>query len=458
VSFQMLTWRKTARPEVSKESMRSNLKLGLMLTATGAHFGSWRLPESTPDAAFSLAHYSNIAAIAERGLFDFVFVADTLALYPNSNPKTHGRAPLISHLEPFTMLAAIAAVTKHLGLAGSATTTYSHPYQVARMVASLDHISAGRAAWNLVTSGNPAEAWNFGFTSHPDATDRYERAGEFADVVTGLWDSWSEDAFCFDKAAGQYFDPSGMRVLNHQGTHFKVRGPLNMARCPQGRPVIAQAGSSEPGRALAARTAEIIFTAQQTFAGAKSFRDDLLARSHKIGRASSDVLIFPGLVPIVGATQQAAQDKRARVDDAFDPALGIESLSVEFGMDMSVYPLDEKLPADIPDSTKASSRRQLLMEQANRDNLTLRQLASKTASLGHWTLCGTAVSIADTLQSWFEGGAADGFILMPASQPDGIADFVELVVPELQRRRLFRDHYESTTLRGNLGLGVPLFK
>ncbi len=282
--------------------------------------------------------------------------------------------------------------------------------------------------------------------------DRYERAAEFADVVTGLWDSWSDDAFCFDKSSGRYFDPSCMRVLNHDGPRFKVRGPLNMARSPQGRPVVAQAGSSEPGRALAARTADIIFTAQQTFSGAKSFYDDIKRRVQEAGRDRDQVLVFPGVVPIVGSSQGAADAKHARLDAAFDPALGIESLSVEFGMDMSIYPLDEPLPPDLPSSPKASSRRQLLAEQALRDNLSLRQLAARTASLGHWTLCGTADFIADTLESWFSGGAADGFILMPPSQPDGIEDFVNLVVPELQRRGLFRRVYESATLRGNLGL------
>ena len=441
--------------KVSQVRSDRRLHLGLMLTATGAHFGSWRLPESTPECSFSVDHYAKIAKIAERGLLDFLFIADTLALYPNNNPRTHGRTPLISHLEPFTLLSALAVITHNIGLAGSATTTYNHPYQVARIVASLDHISSGRAAWNLVTSANPAEAWNFGYKDHPDSVGRYERAGEFADVVTGLWNSWTIDAFSFDKVAGLYSDPAGMRVLNHHGAHFNVRGPLNMARSPQGRPVIAQAGSSEPGRALAARTAEVIFTAQQTFDGAKSFYDDIRLRVNKLGRARSEVLIFPGLVPIVGPTQSAAQAKRTRIDEAFDPALGIDSLSVEFGIDMSVYPLDEPLPADLPGTSKGSSRRQLLCDQALRDSLTLRQLASKTASLGHWTLCGTADSIADTLQSWFEGGAADGFILMPASQPDGIEDFVDMVIPELQRRGLFRSDYESSTLRGNLGLAVP---
>ena len=431
------------------------IHLGLMLTATGAHFGSWRLPEATPQSAFSLAHYAEFARIAEAGLFDFLFVADTLALYPSNDPRTLGRAPLIAHLEPFTLLAALAANTRNIGLAGSATTTYNHPYQVARIIASLDHISGGRAAWNLITSGNPAEAWNFGFKDHPDHADRYQRAGEFADVVTGLWDSWSSEAFRFDKTTGQYFDPAGLRVLNHDGVHFKVRGPLNMARSPQGRPVIAQAGSSEPGRSLAARTAQIVFTAQQTFAGARAFYDDLKQRTRSAGRVDAEALIFPGVVPIVGSTQAEADAKRARIDAAFDPALGIESLSVEFGIDMSVYPLDRKLPTDLPATGRASSRRELLLEQALRDGLTLRQLAAKTASLGHWTVCGTAASITDTLQAWFEDGAADGFIVMPASQPDGIRDFVDAVVPELQRRGLFRLEYEGATLRGNLGLPVP---
>lgn len=431
------------------------MHLGLLLNPQGTHNGGWRLAESTPERSFDLGLFRDIAQAAERGRFDFLFLADTLALIPSRNPETLGRTPPIAHLEPFTLLSALAAVTSHIGLAGSATTTYNTPYQVARVLASLDHLSGGRAAWNLVTSANPAEAWNFGFDAHPDKADRYERAGEFADVVTGLWDSWTPDAFCFDKAGGRYFDPAGMRTLDHDGAHFKVRGPLNMARPPQGRPVIAQAGSSEDGRALAARTAEIVFTAQQTLAGAKAFHDDIHARMAAHDRDPAGLVILPGVVPIVGRTDAEAEAKRERLQDAYDHRLGLDTLNVEFGIDMNIYPLDEPIPDDLPPGKQQTSRRDLLIATAKREGLTLRQLAKRSASLGHWTLCGGPTTIADTLQAWFEQGAADGYIIMPPDQPTGTRDFVDLVIPELQRRGLFRTEYESDTLRGNLGFPIP---
>ena len=430
------------------------MHLGLMLTATGAHFGAWRLPEATPQTSFTLDHYVRIAEVAEKGLLDFVFIADSLGLYPMPDPATAGRMLPISHLEPFTLLSALAATTRNIGLIASATTTYNQPFQVARIVASLDHISAGRGGWNLITSGNPAEAWNFGFAEHPDHADRYERAGEFADVVTGLWDSWTADAFGHEKASGQYFDPAKMRILNHAGKFFNVRGPLNLARSPQDRPVIAQAGSSDAGRALAARVAEVVFTAQQTRQGAQAFYADMHRRVAEAGRDVSQVRILPGVVPIVGRTDAEAREERRRIDGSFDPMLGIETLSVEFGVDMSVYPLDEPLPRDLPASNKAMSRRNLLETEAERDGLTLRQLAGRAASLGHWTLCGSPETVADALQDWFDGGAADGFILMPATQPAGLKNFIDLVVPELQRRKVFHTAYAGTTLRANLGLSA----
>ena len=431
------------------------LHLGLLVTANGAHAGAWRLPDAIPQEAYTLHHYVNIARTAERGLLDFLFFADTLALQPSRNPANVGRTPPIAHLEPFTLLAALSAVTTHIGLAGSATTTYNPPYQVARVVASLDHISHGRAAWNLVTSANPAEACNFGYDSHPDKADRYTRASEFADVVLGLWDCWSADAFIYDKQAGQYFDPAKLRALDHDGAHFKVKGPLTMPRTPQGRPVVAQAGSSPDGRALAARTADIVFTAQQDFAGAKAFYDDMHHRLAASGRPADAIVILPGVVPIAGRTQAEADAKFRHLQQAFDPALGIDVLSAEFGIDMSIHPLDRPLRSDLPPSPIANSRRDLLLAQARRENLTLRELAARTASLGHWTLCGTPQTIVDTLQDWHARGAADGFMIMPASFPAGLDDVVDLVVPELQRRGLFRTAYQHHTLRGNLGIATP---
>ena len=431
------------------------MHLGLLMTANGSHFGAWRLPESDARTSFEFQHYLNFARTAERGLFDLVFMADTLALIPPKSAASAGRSPLIAHLEPLTLLSALASVTSRIGLAGSATTTYNPPYQVARLFASLDHISGGRAGWNLITSGNPAEAWNFGFDQHPDHADRYERAGEFVDVVRELWDSWTDTAFAFDKAAGVYFDPAAMRPLNHEGRHFKVKGPLNMARPPQGRPVIAQAGSSEAGVDLAARTADIVFTAQQNIEGARRFYADLKAKAAAYGRAPGSLAVLPGVAPFVAATEAEARAKHQRVQDAFDPILGLDTLSAEFGLDLSVYPLDEPLPPSLPSSPKATSRRDLMLEQARREGLTLRQMAAQTAALGHGFICGTPPQIADHLESWFKGGAADGFIIMPSALPSGLEDFVDQVVPELQRRGLFRTEYQSSTLRGHLGLERP---
>ena len=431
------------------------MHIGLLMTANGSHFGGWRLPDADPATSYQLQHYVRLALEAERGCFDFLFMADTLALVPTQLPATLGRAPPIAHLEPLTLLSALAAVTQHIGLAGSATTTYNQPYQVARQFASLDHISNGRAGWNLITSGNPAEAWNFGFEQHPDHADRYERAREFAEVVFGLWDSWSDGAFRFDKASGRYFDPAGMHAPNHAGQHFKVRGPLNMARPPQGRPVVAQAGSSEAGRALAAATAEVVFTAQRDFKGALDFRTDIRARATALGRDPDGIAVLPGVAPVIGATLAEAQARRQAIDDAFDPLVGLDALSAEFGIDLTPYPLDAPLPDELPASPRATSRRELLLATARREGLTLRQLGARTASLGHWVLCGTPATVADTLEQWFREGAADGFIVMPSALPSGLEDFVRLVVPELQRRGLFRTRYEGRTLREHLGLARP---
>jgi len=431
------------------------MHFGLLMTANGSHFGGWRLPDADPATSFQLKHYLDLALEAERGCFDLVFMADTLALIPTQLPATLGHAPPIAHLEPLTLLSALAACTTHIGLAGSATTTYHQPYQVARQFASLDHISGGRAGWNLITSGNPAEAWNFGFDRHPDHADRYDRAREFAEVVFALWDSWTDDAFVYDKQKGLYFDPQGMRPPNHHGKHFRVQGPLNMARSPQGRPVVAQAGSSEPGRALAAATADIVFTAQRNIAGARAFYADLKARAAANGRDPATLAILPGVAPVIGSTEAEARRRFEALQEAFDPLVGIDALSAEFGIDLSAYPLDQPLPGDLPASPRATSRRDLMLEQMRSEGLTLRQLGAQTASLGHWVLCGTPASIADTLEEWFHGGAADGFIMMPGALPAGLRDFVRQVVPELQRRGLFRTHYQGTTLRGHLGLERP---
>lgn len=435
--------------------MTKKLHLGVLVTPNGAHNGAWRLPDARPEDGFKLSHYVDIAQTSERGKLDFLFLADGYGMLPQKNPATAGRSPTLAFLEPFTLLSSLAGVTKHIGLAGSGTTTYFPPYMLARLVASLDHLSGGRAGWNLITSANPAEAWNFGYEQHPDKEDRYKKASEFADVVFGLWDSWQDDAWLFDKDKGQFYDPEGYKTLNHDGDHFKVKGPLTMPRTPQGRPVVAQAGSSEDGRNLAARTAEVVFTAQQNFEGAKAFYTDMRERLAKAGRVDEEMAILPGIVPVVGRTMEEAQAKAVALRDSYPADLGLELLNTEFGIDLSVYPLDQPLPDDLPPSAQATSRRDLMIGFAKREGLTLGQLASATASLGHWMVVGTPETVADLMEKCLNEGAADGFIVMPASMPEGLRDFVDLVVPELQRRDLFRKEYEGTTLRDSLGMKVP---
>jgi alkanesulfonate monooxygenase len=428
------------------------LRLGVLVTANGIHNGAWRLPSSRPSDSYTLKHYVDIAQTAERGLFDMFFLADNAAILPPYNPDTYGRVPPLSHLEPFTLLSALAAVTSHIGLAGSATTTYYQPYQVARMVASLDHLSGGRAAWNVITSANPAEAWNFGYEEHPDKSVRYERAGEFVDVVMGLWDCWEEDAFVYDKERGQYFEPSKLHYLEHRGEHFPyVKGPLSSPPTPQYRPIITQAGQSDQGKDLAARTADVVFTAQQTRESALAYAQDLRSRAARVGR-EGQVQVLPGLVPITGRTRSEAEDRYAAMQDAYDIGVGLDLMQIEFGIDLRPYELDSPLPPDLPPSPIATSRRDLLLEQSVREGLTLRELAKQTASYGHKTVIGTPEEIADLMQDWHEAGAADGYTILPASVPEGMNDFVDLIVPELQRRGIFRTEYEANTLRGNLGV------
>jgi N-acetyl-S-(2-succino)cysteine monooxygenase len=362
----------------------------------------------------------------------------------------------IAQFEPLTLLGGLAAVTKRVGLTASATTTYTEPYHLARMLASLDHMSGGRVGWNLVTSQNEAEAYNFGLDTHPSHAQRYARAKEFAKVVMGLWDSWEDDAFPRDKKSGIFFDPAKLHVLNHKGRIFSVRGPLNVPRPPQGHPVILQAGSSDVGKDLAAFCGEVIFTAQHALAGAQAFYADVKGRLTRYHRSPDDVLIIVGVFPYVGKTQQEADEKFDELQSLIDPAVGLSLLASELGgVDLSAYPLDGPLPS-LPESNAGKSRQRLLAGMAQRENLTIRQLFRYVAGgRGHWQIVGTPQRIADQLEEWFQKEAADGFMIMPPALPGDLEDFIELVVPELQRRRLFRTDYHGQTLREHLGLRRP---
>ncbi|MDR6953397.1 FMN-dependent oxidoreductase (nitrilotriacetate monooxygenase family) [Ancylobacter sp. 3268] len=435
---------------------QGQMKLNAFLHPTGHHVAAWRHPSAVADAGVNFDHYVELARTAERAKFDAVFLADSAAVRDRNIESASRTARYVVHFEPITLLSGIAAATRHIGLIATATTTYNEPFHIARKFASLDHISKGRAGWNLVTSSGEAEAANFGRDSHPAHADRYDRAREFARVVTGLWDSWEDDAFVRDKESGLYFEPSKQHVLNHRGPHFAVRGPLNVARAPQGRPVLVQAGSSEAGRELAAETAEVIFTAAQTLQEAQAFYTDVKGRLARYGRRPDHLKILPGVSPIIGRTTEEAEEKFAQLQELIHPAVGLSLLSQMLGgFDLSGFPLDGPLP-DLPESNAAKSRQKLLVDLARREGFSIRQLYQWIAGArGHWAIRGTAKDIADQLEAWFEGDAADGFNVMPPTLPGGLDDFVDLVVPELRRRKLFRGEYEGRTLRENLGLPYP---
>ncbi|MGV2103858.1 LLM class flavin-dependent oxidoreductase [Rhizobium sp. 21-4511-3d] len=436
---------------------RSQLRLGAFLYPTGHHIAAWRHPDAQADAGSNFAHYVELAQLAERGKFDLIFMADGVGTRGTDIEALSRTATrYVAQFEPITLLSALAAVTRNIGFVATASTSYNEPYHIARKFASLDHISGGRAGWNLVTSSSEHEAHNFGRDEHYAHGERYERAEEFADVVTGLWDTWEEGAFPRDKQSGLYFDPDKQHVLNHKGKFFKVRGPLNVARSPQGHPVLVQAGSSEPGKELAARTAEVVFTAHQTFEEARTFYADLKGRLRKYGRHADDLKVMPGIFPVVGRTIAEAEEKFEQIQELIHPVVGLALLSgMTGGVDLSAHPLDGPVPA-LPETNASKSRQRLLLDLAHRENLTIRQLYLRIAGArGHRQIVGTPAQIADEMQHWFTGGAADGFNIMPPHLPVGLRDFVDLVLPELRRRGLFRNEYEGTTLRQNLGLRTP---
>ena len=422
--------------------MSRQLSIAAFMMRHGHHVAAWRHPQ-TDLATNPFKVFRQQVRSAEAACLDAVFFADSLALTGN-----------IPSLEPLTLLSALAASTEKIGLIGTATTTYNEPYTVARQFASLDQLSDGRAGWNLVTSDNAAEAANFGRDQHVGHAERYARAREFHQVVTGLWDSWQDGALVNDKAGGVLADPARIRKLDHRGAHFAVAGPLNVTRSPQGRPVVVQAGGSEAGRDLAAATAEVVFTAQPTLAGAQDFYRDIKRRVADKGRHPESLKIMPGLFAVVGASQAEADDKFGMLQSLIEPKAGLALLGRMIGnFDLSGYPLEGPLP-ELPQTEDGQrSRQQLLTNLAQGENLSIRQLYARIAGgRGHFTVIGTAQTVADQMQAWFEGGAADGFNFMAPALPGGLDDFLALVVPELQRRGLFRTAYTGTTLREHLGL------
>ena len=432
--------------------MTRQLHLNAFLMGTGHHEAAWRHPDSRPQDTLDARHYARLAQLAERAKLDSIFFADNLAL---GRSVRYGTG---NHLEPVTLLSAIAMLTERIGLIATASTTYHEPFQLARKFASLDHISHGRAGWNIVTSAGEDEAHNFNLDKRPAHEDRYARATEFVEVVQKLWDSWADGARLLDKKSGHFADADLISPIDHLGTHFQVRGPLNIPRPVQGHPLLVQAGSSEAGREYAAQFAEAVFTAQQTLADGQAFYADLKARAARYGRRPEQIVILPGICAVLGGTEAEAKQKEAELNGLISPEYGVEQLSRMLEHDLSGYPLDGPLPV-LPgeDSIEGmKSRSTLVTEIARRDNLTIRQLIERLAGgRGHRVFAGTPEQVADQLDLWFHSGAADGFNIMPPNLPGGLEDFVEHVVPELQRRGLFRTEYTGTTLREHYGLARP---
>ena len=418
------------------------------------HTGAWRYPGAHADGNFNFAHYRQYIRTLERGRFHAFFMADHLGVL-NMPMAALKRSATVTSFDPLTLLPALAICTEHIGLIATASTTYNDPYHIARKFASLDHISGGRAGWNMVTSSNPQEAFNFGRTAHPDHADRYRRAREFHAVVTGLWDSWAEDAFIRDVDSGEYFDPARLHVLDHHGEFLDVRGPLNIARPVQGWPVIVQAGSSEAGQALAAETAELVFSVQNTLPDAQRYYAALKSRMAAFGREPAELKVMPGAFVVVGDSMAEARAIKQRLDGLVHPDSGLASLAVTLGCDVSGFDLDGPLP-EIPESNASKSVREKLIAMAQREQMTVRQLAQYVGgSYGTLEMVGTATSIADEMEEWLTTGGCDGFNVMFPYLPGGLDDFVDKVVPELQRRGLYQREYAGTTLRENLGLRRP---
>jgi alkanesulfonate monooxygenase len=432
------------------------MRLGLNIGANGAHAAGWRMPTARADAALDFALWRQVARAAEQAAIDFMFWADGIAVRHSARDEEQlsylGR---IDVPEPLTLIAALAGATERLGFVASASTTYNEPYHVARLFASLDHITGGRVGWNVVTSWSEQEALNFGRERHMEHGLRYRRAEEFVDVVMALWDSWDDDAFVRDKASGRYFDPARLHTPQHRGESFSVHGPLNLPRPPQGYPVLAQAGSSGPGRRLGGRIADLVYTAQKTKPGAIAFYADVKNAVAEQGRDPETTLVMPGILCVLGSTEREAAIQLEELQDLIHPQLGLSILASSFG-DLSGYPLDGPVPDPIEEHNGVRSNHEALMRMVRERRMTIRELYKTMAGgSGHLTVCGTPESVADRMQDWFESRACDGFNLMPPFLTGGEEPVLSALVPELQRRGLAWRAYAGTTLRDNLGLPRP---
>ncbi|MGG1634115.1 LLM class flavin-dependent oxidoreductase [Paenibacillus sp. NRS-1760] len=428
------------------------LHLGAFIYYTGHHHAGWRHPESGVEGMFDVKFYQKLAQTAERGKFDMLFFADLLY-------ATNVGQAVAGMLEPITLLSALSAVTEKIGLTATVSTTYNTPFNVARKFSSLDHISGGRAGWNIVTSQLDLEAHNYGQSKHPEHGLRYKMAREFVDATTRLWDSWEDGALVLDRVSGQFADESKVRPVDYSGEWYSTKGPLNVPRSPQGYPVLIQAGSSGPGQDFAASIGEVIFTAQQSLEAAKIFYESVNSKLGDYGRERGSLKIMPGLSPILGATEEEAKQRYQELQELIPAAHIVGFLSGFLGVDLSSYSLDDQLP-DIPDPVEASngmkSRVQLIMDMARKDKLSMRELGSRMlGARGHLQFVGTPEQLADLIELWFEDYGCDGFNIMAPVLPGGLDDFVHYVVPILQQRGLFREDYTGDTLRDHLGLERP---
>lgn len=429
------------------------------LGSIGGHLGGWRHPRAWRNTTMNLEHYIETAKLAERGKFDMVFLADGNAVRQMEKPalfEANSPSDRPANFEPVTISSALSQHTKHVGFLCTATTTYEEPYLLARKFASLDHISGGRACWNIVTGSYPGDALNFGRDEHMPRQERYERSEEFVEVVKGLWDSWAEDAFIQDQASGRYLDKDRVHTLNHVGKHLKVKGPLNVARMPQGYPVLFLAGQSEQGRELAAKHADCVFSVSHELQMAVDFSNDVKNRLDKYDRSPDALKIMPGATVYVADTEAEAQDLYDELQSLITPAVGVPYLSKLCEEDLSKYDVDGPMPDLSGDVVGIASFRKNIADIAARDNLTVRQTYEKILpSMGHVTFLGTAEQVADQMEEWFTKGACDGFNIAAPVMPYSLEQIVGLLIPELQRRGLFRTEYTGRTLRENLGLPTP---
>jgi len=436
-------------------SKKKQMVIGALIHANGSHAASWLMPEARPHASTDIDYYRAMAQTAERGKFDFFFIADTPAAR-TENLKVWSRSPLFMNvLEPITLLAAVAGATTHIGLGATASTSFFEPYNLARQFASLDHISHGRAAWNVVTSANDYAARNFGLDRLPPHAERYAKAREFVQVVEALWDTWEDDAFVYDKSTCLSFLPEKLHALDHKGKYFTVQGALNIERPPQGRPVIIQAGASDTGKDFAAEFAEVVFGSSGALAPAKAFYVDLKERMGKFGRRPDDLKIVSGISVVIGESEQEARDKLESWQELIHPDVGVMRLGQDLETDLSDLPLDQPVPEHrIP--TSSNFHKAYFDEIAGmiRQGLTLREIARRY-NRNKATFCGTAVQVADHMEAWMEAGACDGFMISFLALPGSLVDFVDKVIPELQRRGVFRTDYAGSTLRDHLGLSRP---